>query len=247
MTPRHGSIGSRLTEPYFLNCTAAKTLNSASAGSVVSCKPVCHDIVLCYVCLTPPTVRAMNFVVMISDWTLSPRLSDIQVPLLCLLLRTGQRTTHILQTSLHILTIYTAATGLRDGANFWVTFKVYRSVHHRTLQTNHPPDATIFQFIILTFIYSSTCFGRCPAHHQELNDCSGSLWFYLRIVVKVLLCSWRTQHGYHHDKKVKPEVATAVIELLMMGGKTPETCWAVNKGEDNKLKNCCIRLVTYLN
>jgi hypothetical protein len=33
----------------------------------------------------------------------------------------------------------------------------------------------------------------------------------------------------------------------MMGGKTPETCWAVNKRQDNKLKNCCIRLVIYLN
>jgi hypothetical protein len=32
------------------------------------------------------------------------------------------------------------------------------------------------------------------------------------------------QHDYHHDTKVKPEAATAVIELLMMGGKTPETC-----------------------
>jgi hypothetical protein len=30
---------------------------------------------------------------------------------------------------------------------------------------NHQPDATIFQFIILTFIYGSTCFGRFPAHH----------------------------------------------------------------------------------
>jgi hypothetical protein len=28
----------------------------------------------------------------------------------------------------------------------------------------------------------------------------------------------------HHDTKVKPEAATAVIELLMMGGKTLETC-----------------------
>jgi len=34
----------------------------------------------------------------------------------------------------------------------------------------------------------------------------------------------RTQHDYHHDTKVKPEAATAVIELLMMGGKSPETC-----------------------
>jgi hypothetical protein len=50
-----------------------------------------------------------------------------------------------------------------------------------------------------------------------------------------MLCSWsgrptgrparpRTQHNYHHDTKVKPEAATAVIELLMMGGKTLETC-----------------------
>jgi len=47
-------------------------------------------------------------------------------------------------------------------------------VHHRTIQIDHQPDATIFQFIILTFIYSSTCCGRSPAHHQELNDCSSS-------------------------------------------------------------------------
>jgi hypothetical protein len=32
------------------------------------------------------------------------------------------------------------------------------------------------------------------------------------------------QHDCHHDTKVKPEAATAVIELLMIGGKTPETC-----------------------
>jgi hypothetical protein len=58
------------------------------------------------------------------------------------------------------------------------------------LQINHQPDATIFQFIILTFIYSSTCFGHSPAHHQELSDCSSSLWFYLRIMVIAVLCSW---------------------------------------------------------
>ena len=55
------------------------------------------------------------------------------------------------------------------------------------------------------------------------------------------------QHCYHHAPTVKPEAATAVIELLIMGGKTPETCWAVNKRQDNKLENCCIWLVIYLN
>jgi len=44
------------------------------------------------------------------------------------------------------------------------------------------------QFIIPTFIYSSTCFGRPHVHHQELNNCSSSLWFYLRsVVIAVLL------------------------------------------------------------
>jgi len=119
------------------------------------------------------------------------------------------------------------------------------------IQINHQPDTTIFQFIILTFIYSSTCFRRSPAHHQELNDCSGSLWFYLRIVVIVVLFSWsgrqRTQHCYHHDMKVKQEAATAVIELLMMVVRTSKTRWAVNKRQDNKLEYCCIWLVIYLN
>jgi hypothetical protein len=46
----------------------------------------------------------------------------------------------------------------------------------------------------------------------------------------------RTQHDCHHDTKVKPEATTAVIELLMMGGTTPETWWALNKRQDNKLE-----------
>jgi hypothetical protein len=32
------------------------------------------------------------------------------------------------------------------------------------------------------------------------------------------------QHGYHHVPSVKPEAATAVVELLMMGVRTTETC-----------------------
>jgi hypothetical protein len=43
------------------------------------------------------------------------------------------------------------------------------------------------QFIILTFIYSSTCFGLPHAHHQELNIYSSSLWFYLPIVAIAVL------------------------------------------------------------
>ena len=128
---------------------------------------------------------------------------------------------------------------VRIKRNNNVIFKVCKSVHHRTIQINHQPDATIFQFIILTFIYSSTCFGHSPMHHQELNDCNSS--------GQARPAQPRTQHGYHHDTKVKPEAATAVVELLMMNGRMSETCWAVNKRQDNKLENCCIWLVIYLN
>jgi hypothetical protein len=82
-------------------------------------------------------------------------------------------------------------------------------------------------------MYSSTCFGRPHAHYQELKNCSSSLWFYrLRVVVAVLLVvvgpagrpDHDQQHCYHHAPTVKPEAATAVVELLMMGVGTPETC-----------------------
>jgi hypothetical protein len=73
----------------------------------------------------------------------------------------------------------------------------------------------------LYIIYvSSTCFGRPHTHHQELNNCRNSA-----------VC--RSQAGrpdhdkqgcYHHAPTVKPEATTAVVELLIMGVRTPETC-----------------------
>jgi hypothetical protein len=68
-------------------------------------------------------------------------------------------------------------------------------------------------------MYSSTCFGHPHAHQQE--------------------------RCYHHAPTVKPEVATAVVQLLMMGVRTPETCWAVHtsKRQVINLRSCCIWLV----
>jgi hypothetical protein len=102
-------------------------------------------------------------------------------------------------------------------------------------------------------MYSSTCFRRPHAHHQELNNYSSSLWFYRwSLVVAVLLVvagpvinrpNHDQQHCYHHDPTVKPETATAIVELLMMGVRTPEKCSAVHKRQVINLRNCCIWLV----
>jgi hypothetical protein len=79
-------------------------------------------------------------------------------------------------------------------------------------------------------MYSSTYFGRRHVHHQELNNCSSNVWFYLRsVMIIVLLVGYNRpdhdqQHCYHHATKVKSEVATAVAELLMIGVRMPETC-----------------------
>jgi len=88
------------------------------------------------------------------------------------------------------------------------------------------------------FMCSSTCFGRPHAHHQELNNCSSRLWFYRwSVVVAVLfVVVGPVMHCYHHTPMVKSQAATAVVEILMTGVRTPETCWAVHKRQVNKLE-----------
>jgi hypothetical protein len=94
-------------------------------------------------------------------------------------------------------------------------FKACKSVPHHTIQINHQPDAATSQDYYLSFKYSSTFFGHPHAHHQELNNCSSSLWFYLRNMVTALLPP---------SPSGKLEAASAVIELLMMGMRMPKTC-----------------------
>jgi hypothetical protein len=87
-------------------------------------------------------------------------------------------------------------------------FKVCKSVHHHTVQTNQPTKCKIFQNLLLDVYVQLNIFrafsrlslgaGYRPYHDQ--------------------------QHYYHHAPTVKPEAATAVVELLKMGVKTPEIC-----------------------
>jgi hypothetical protein len=51
----------------------------------------------------------------------------------------------------------------------------------------------------------------------------------LLVVVGPVRTDHDQQHCYHQAPKVKPEAATAVLDLLMMGVRTPEICWAVYK------------------
>jgi hypothetical protein len=104
---------------------------------------------------------------------------------------------------------------------FW-----YRSFTFNSI--NHQPDATVFQFIIPTFVYISTCFGRFPAHHQEPSDCSGSRWFYLRIVVTAVRHSWS-------GRPAGPTTNTARLSPRHEGKTRGCHCshWAPDDGREN--------------
>jgi hypothetical protein len=89
---------------------------------------------------------------------------------------------------LHICCLYTFKSALTQRTQVNVDLEAFSSVPHFVnltvfistypfgtavlylIQINHQPDSTFFQFIILTFVYSLTCFGPFPAHHQELSD-----------------------------------------------------------------------------
>jgi hypothetical protein len=83
----------------------------------------------------------------------------------------------------------------------------------------------------LKFITRRLCTVLTPIIRSSTNSGS-SLWFYSWIVevavLLVLVGPFRTdhdqQHCYHHAPTVKPEAATAGVELLMIGVRTPETC-----------------------
>ena len=95
------------------------------------------------------------------------------------------------------------------------------------------PDATVSQVHYLTFMCGSTCFGRPHSHHQELNNCSSSLWFYRRSVVIAVLdaVNVQQQHVQQPSTYAKPESASAVLGSWWLGGVPPETRWASYKYE----------------
>jgi hypothetical protein len=97
------------------------------------------------------------------------------------------------------------------------------------------PDTTTSQVYYLSFKYSSTCFGRPHAHHQQLN-CSSSLWFYRwSVVVAVLL----VVVGPVGPARPRP---TALLPPRSTGKTRDCSCnwWAPdNEREDARNMLCC--------
>jgi hypothetical protein len=83
------------------------------------------------------------------------------------------------------------------------------------------------------FLNCSTCFGRHTAHHQELKTVIAASGFTYDFGCWPL--RWlRHLSGQQPKTYVKPGAAITVFELLMMGGVSPETRYAIKKHWNNK-------------
>jgi hypothetical protein len=73
--------------------------------------------------------------------------------------------------------------------------------------TNKMRSYTIF-FIIVNALHVSDGFS---AHHQELNNCTHSIWYLPGLLAATASCS--SKQTWH-----TPDAVGKVLELLMMGG-----------------------------
>jgi hypothetical protein len=89
-------------------------------------------------------------------------------------------------------------------------------------------------FIIPYLKCSSTCFGRHTAHHQEPKTAQAASDF--TYVEGCRTCSCWTLSG---------SVRLCSFRLLMMGGMSPETCWASFKIRNNKNFDTLLHLIGF--
>ena len=126
-------------------------------------------------------------------------------------------------------------------------FKVCKSVHHHTIQINQPTRCNNFSSLLLDVYLKLNMFLASSRPSSGAQQLQQPLVLPSERGDSSAVVRGRTdheqQHCYHHAPTVKPEAATAVVELLMMGVGTPETCWAVNKSLVINWKNSCIWLV----
>jgi len=131
-------------------------------------------------------------------------------------------------------------------------FKVCKSLHYHTFQINQPTRCNNFSSLLLDVYLQLNmfrAFSRPSSGAQQLQQ--QPLVLPLERDGSSAVGRGRSgrpdhdqQHCYHHAPTLKPETAAAaVVELLMMGVRTPETCWAVHKRQVINLRNCCIWLV----
>ena len=86
----------------------------------------------------------------------------------------------------------------------------------------------VSKFYYFMFIWSSACFGQHTAHHQEPKTALAASGF--SYVKGCWMCRWWTPFTRPTTSHTwKTRGCQCSFRLLMMGGMSPETCWASYK------------------
>ena len=108
-----------------------------------------------------------------------------------------------------------------------------------SIKKNPTRRNNVSKFYYSIFIWSSTCFGRHTAHHQEPKTALAASGFHTwKVVGRVVgrycqaqYCAWQcpptTRPTTFHVWKTRGYQGS--FRVLMMGGVSPETCWASYK------------------
>jgi hypothetical protein len=96
-------------------------------------------------------------------------------------------------------------------------------MNYRTIQINQPTRCKIFSSLLLDVYLQLNMFRASSRPSSGVRAWSGPRTSN-GVVGPAGLPDHDQQHCYHHAPTVKSEAATAVVELLMMGVRTPETC-----------------------
>jgi hypothetical protein len=114
------------------------------------------------------------------------------------------------------------------------------SVHHHTTQIIQPTRFNSFTSSLLDVYVWLNMLRTSPRPSSRVYNCTRSLW----------LWSGRLQPARPQPTTLQPLLSNGKTRgsycscmLLMMGGETPETCWATHKRQVINLWNCCISLV----
>jgi len=89
--------------------------------------------------------------------------------------------------------------------------KSYTAIYH-SFKYNQQ-DATFIIFFII--VYALHVLGGFSARHQELNNCTHSIWYVPDLLASTASSS--SKQSWH-----KPDAVCASLELLMMGGETAQ-------------------------
>jgi hypothetical protein len=112
----------------------------------------------------------------------------------------------------------------------WGTCSIVQYIKENPTRCNN-----VSNFYCSMFIWSSTCLGWHITHHQEPKTALAASGFLY--VGGCWTCSWwTTSHVW------KTRGCQCSFRLLMMGGVSPETCWASYEENNKILIHCCIML-----